>query len=87
MCCTLLFIARGNPDIVAAIANAYSQWLCAINVPKLFTNADTDIISTVAQRATEVPGCHRIQENYVAETGTCLQGKVLGGWLVSATSQ
>ena len=78
----------GEPADVVAIVDAYSQWLSASNVPKLFINADPGVILTGAQREhcrawpnqTEVtvPGYHFIQEDAPAEIG-----RAIVGWLAA----
>lgn len=72
----------GEPADVVAIAQEYSEWLAATEVPKLFVNADPGAILIGAQRAfcrgwknqTEVTvaGSHFIQEDSPHEIGAAL---------------
>ena len=72
----------GEPADVVAIAQEYSEWLAATEVPKLFVNADPGAILIGAQRAfcrgwknqTEVTvaGSHFIQEDSPHEIGVAL---------------
>ena len=72
----------GKPPDVVAIAAAYSHWLAASDIPKLFVNADPGAILTGAPRAfcrtwrnqTEVtvPGSHFIQEDSGAAIGQAI---------------
>ena len=67
---------------MVAIAQEYSEWLAATEVPKLFVNADPGAILIGAQRAvcrgwknqTEVTvaGSHFIQEDSPHEIGAAL---------------
>ena len=70
------------------MVDAYSRWLSASNVPKLFINADPGTILTGAQREfcrtwpnqreVTVPGYHFIQEDSPAEIG-----QAIAEWLSS----
>lgn len=69
----------GEPADVVEIADSYSQWLSASDIPKLFINADPGAILTGAQREycrtwpkqheVTVRGTHFIQEDSPAEIG------------------
>ena len=69
----------GEPADVVEIADRYSQWLSASDIPKLFINADPGAILTGAQREfcrtwpnqreVTVRGTHFIQEDSPAEIG------------------
>lgn len=72
----------GEPADVHEIVSAYSEWLQASELPKLFVNADPGAILTGRQREfcrkmpnqTEVtvPGTHFIQEDSPDEIGTAI---------------
>ena len=72
-----------QPEDVTAIAQAYSEWLSASNVPKLFVDADPGAILVGPQRnfcrtwpnQTEltVKGSHFIQEDSPHEIGAALR--------------
>ena len=78
----------GEPDDVVSIVDAYSRWLSASDLPKLFINADPGTILTGAQREfcrawpnqweVTVPGYHFIQEDAPAEIG-----QAVAEWLAS----
>lgn len=78
----------GEPADVVEIVDAYSRWLSASNVPKLFVNADPGTILTGAQREfcrawpnqreATVPGYHFIQEDSPDEIG-----QAIGEWLAA----
>jgi haloalkane dehalogenase len=73
----------GSPTDTHDIVQAYSQWLSASDVPKLFVNADPGSILVGAQREfcrtwpnqTEitVPGIHFIQEDSGAQIGQAIR--------------
>jgi len=77
---------EGEPADVTAIAQAYSEWLAACDLPKLFINADPGAILTGAVREfcrswpnqTEVTvrGSHFIQEDSPDEIG-----QAIASWL------
>jgi haloalkane dehalogenase len=77
---------EGEPADVTAIVQAYSEWLAACDLPKLFINADPGAILTGAVREfcrswpnqTEVTvrGSHFIQEDSPDEIG-----QAIAGWL------
>ena len=72
----------GAPADVVAIAAAYSQWLAASEIPKLFVNADPGAILIGAlrefcrtwpnQTEVTVPGSHFIQEDSGAAIGQAI---------------
>ena len=72
----------GEPADVTAIVEAYSQWLAASDLPKLFVNADPGAILTGPQREfcrswpnqeeVTVPGNHFVQEDSPDEIGTAV---------------
>lgn len=72
----------GEPGDVAEIADRYSQWLGASEIPKLFINADPGALLTGAQREfcrswpnqreVTVRGTHFIQEDSPAEVGSAI---------------
>ena len=72
----------GEPADVHDIVSAYSQWLAACDVPKLFVNAEPGAILTGAQREfcrgfknqeeVTVPGSHFIQEDSPQEIGEAI---------------
>jgi haloalkane dehalogenase len=72
----------GEPADVVAIAEAYSQWLAASDLPKLFINADPGSILVGGQREfcrawpnqteVSVPGLHFIQEDSPDQIGEAL---------------
>ena len=78
----------GEPADVTAIAQAYSEWLAASEVPKLFINADPGAILIGAQREfcrawpnqTEitVKGLHFVQEDAPDEIGAGVAALVDG---------
>ncbi|MFZ0658653.1 MAG: haloalkane dehalogenase [Candidatus Binataceae bacterium] len=73
---------EGEPADVVAIADAYSKWLAASPIPKLFINADPGAILTGAQREfcrrwpnqreLTVSGIHFIQEDSPHEIGDAI---------------
>jgi haloalkane dehalogenase len=81
----------GEPADVVAIVEAYSRWLAASDLPKLFINADPGTILTGAQREfcrgwpnqeeITVKGSHFIQEDSPDEIGRAVTRFVgrLGG--------
>lgn len=78
----------GQPADVAARIAAYSQWLAASPIPKLFINADPGVFiqggtrefcrSWPNQTEVTVPGLHFIQEDSPE-----LVGQALAGWYVT----
>jgi haloalkane dehalogenase len=72
----------GEPADVVAIAAAYSQWLAASDIPKLFVNADPGAILIGVlrefcrtwrnQTEVTVPGSHFIQEDSGAAIGQAI---------------
>ena len=78
----------GEPTDVEAIAAAYSQWLAASDIPKLFVNADPGAILIGAlrefcrtwrnQTEVTVSGSHFIQE----DSGAAI-GQAIAQWIVA----
>src|SRR5262249_25417676 len=72
----------GEPADVVAVAEGYSKWLAASEIPKLFVNAAPGTILTGAQREfcrawpnqeeVTVRGSHFIQEDSPAEIGEAI---------------
>jgi haloalkane dehalogenase len=72
----------GQPPDVVAVVEAYSRWLAASPIPKLFVNADPGSILVDAQREfcrtwpnqreVTVAGRHFVQEDSPAEIGAAL---------------
>ena len=81
----------GQPPDVVAVVEAYSRWLAASPVPKLFVNADPGSILVGAQREfcrtwpnqreVTVAGRHFLQEDSPAEIGAAL-ARFLGDLVV-----
>jgi haloalkane dehalogenase len=76
----------GEPADVVAISTAYSQWLAASDIPKLFVNAEPGAILVGAlrdfcrswknQTEVTVPGSHFIQE----DSGPAI-GRAVADWM------
>ena len=78
---------EGEPADVAAIVNAYADWLATSNVPKLFLKAEPGAIlangtvldfvrSLPAQTEVTVAGVHFVQEDSPDEIG-----RAIAGWM------
>ncbi|MFY0596467.1 MAG: haloalkane dehalogenase [Cognatishimia sp.] len=73
----------GDPPEVAAVVDAYSEWLGKTDLPKLFVNAEPGIILTGELRdyarslsnvsEVTVPGLHYIQEDSPDEIGAAIR--------------
>ncbi|WP_368186276.1 haloalkane dehalogenase [Aestuariibius sp. HNIBRBA575] len=73
----------GDPADVAAVVDAYSEWLGKTDIPKLFVNAEPGIILTGELRdfarslsnvsEVTVPGLHYIQEDSPDEIGAAIR--------------
>ncbi len=73
----------GDPPEVAAVVDAYSEWLGKTDIPKLFVNAEPGIILTGELRdyarslsnvsEVTVPGLHYIQEDSPDEIGAAIR--------------
>ena len=80
---------EGEPADVAAIAAAYSEWLAASQVPKLFVKAEPGTIlasganlefarGLPAQTEVTVAGIHYVQEDSPDEIGRAIAGWKIG---------